>query len=107
MLVGEPVNALQFHEDPFPYHQIGYVFSDVMPFVTNWKRNLRLGAHTAGGQLADQSPFIDLLQESSAQNIGDLERRPNDGLCQIRFVCIRVHPWLLNRFSKQAKNLTN
>ncbi len=23
MLVGKPVNALQFHQTPFPYHQIG------------------------------------------------------------------------------------
>ena len=35
------------------------------------------------------------MEESSAQDIGNLEGRPNYGFCQIRFrsVFIRVHPW--------------
>src|ERR1700733_10825168 len=43
----------------------------------------------------DQSSFVDLLQETSADHVGHLEGSANHDFRQIRFpfVCIRVHPW--------------
>ena len=117
MLVGKTVHALQFHDELFLNHQIGHRFADVLPFVAHRKSHLRFGAYTTQRELPDHGPFLDLLQESGAQHIGNLEGGPDHGLCQIRFrsVCIRVHPWpsvaLLYKFykykfCKRPRNLT-
>ncbi len=83
MRVGNVVHTLQFHDDLLLDHQVGHVFAHVLPFVANWRRNLSLGAHTTKRKLPKQGSFIDLLQESDTQHIGNFEGGANYGLCQI------------------------
>ena len=75
-------------------------------FVAHRERNLSLCAHATQAELAEQGMFLDLLQESGAQHIGNLEGGSNYGFRQIhvRSVCIRVHPWPIPDVPATAKN---
>ena len=72
--------------------KIGYIVTQVLPFVTNRKCDLGLGANAPQGKLPDHGTFIHLLKEARSEHIGDFKCRPDNGIRQVRsvaFVSIR------------------
>ena len=65
--------------------KIGTIFAHILPLVTNRKRSLSFGSHSAEREFPQHCPFIELLQESGSQDLRDLEGGANYGPRQVGF----------------------
>ena len=73
------VNALEFEDYRVLDENIGKVFAGALNFVEHWEWDL-------GGS------FVNFLQKTSAQGVGDFEYRGKDSFGQSVFICVHLWP---------------
>ena len=72
VLVGEPVDAFDFHKQAIFHHQICRVRADVLALVSHWIGRLGFHPRTAKVEFFHERPFVDLFQEARAEDIAHL-----------------------------------
>jgi hypothetical protein len=78
VLIRERVDAFDFDEKAIFDHQIRRIRTDMLALVCDWERRLGFHPHAAKVEFLHQSPFVDLFQEASPEDVAHLISSAND-----------------------------
>jgi hypothetical protein len=90
VLVCEAVHAFQFYYQDIFYKDIREIFSNGQTLVGHCKRCLGGSLDATNAKFSQKSAFVNLLEKSGSQRVGDLQGRAQHALGQ-RIENIRVH----------------
>ena len=73
MFVGEAVDAFEFYDRHLLHQNVSVILPDVSALVRDWKPSLCFRTNAAEAEFLQQSAFVNFLEESSAQRVGDFK----------------------------------
>jgi hypothetical protein len=79
---GETLGTFQLDDQHILHEDIGKVLSHAMALVSYWKWGFGSSPEAPKAELVEQSTLVDLLQESRAQGVGNLENSSEHPLGQ-------------------------
>jgi hypothetical protein len=78
MLIAKPGDALQLNHNQPLHHQIGYIIPGPSTLIKHGIRNLAIDPEAPQTQLPPKSALVNFLKKSSAEDVRNLIRGPNN-----------------------------